>query len=131
MSSNLTPPMDLLGKMKSWTSQLTSVGNNSELSETEKKDLMQTITQSAVDAVTKSFSEVSNEVIAEIQAGGARAQRGNVALPHVKKAMVHVEGWAKRSKGVNPGAIMTELLDTLPPLQKAYELIQTDVHLRK
>ena len=120
----LSPPKDLIDKMSSWTTQLRLVGDNEQLTESAKRDLMQTIVQAAVDAVTKSFSEVSDAVLTEIKAGGQRARNGNLALPHVKVAMKHVEVWATLAKSsVNPGVVMSELLDTILPLQKAYTSI--------
>ena len=120
----LSPPNDLIDKMSSWTTQLSVVGDNEKLTETEKRDLMQTIVQAAVDAVTKSFSEVSDAVLTEIRAGGYRATKGNAGLTHVKIAMKHVEIWAAMAKSsVNPGVIMSELLNTIIPLQKAYASI--------
>ncbi|MDN5929976.1 MAG: hypothetical protein L0I24_02710 [Pseudonocardia sp.] len=109
--------------MSSWTTQLRVVGDNDQLSHDEKRDLMQTIVQAAIDAVTASFSAVSGAVISEMQAGGMRAARGKKALVHVQEAMTYVESWARKSGNAKPAVIMTELLDTILPLQKAYSSI--------
>ena len=119
----INPPIQLVNKISGWTSQLTTVSQNTEISTEDKRDLMQTIVQSAVDAVTRSFSEVGDSVVAEASAGGRRGDRGQEALPYLRRAMRCVERWTAMSKNASPGEIMTELLETLPPLQSAYDCI--------
>jgi len=70
---------------------------------------LQQAVQSKLDAVTRKLGLVGEIVTGSIRAGGNRATRGQLGLPHLEDAMAVLSVVSRNNKGRNPDEYIQEI----------------------
>jgi hypothetical protein len=120
------PVVETLAFLQEQTDELARAMVDESPSREVRQARSQEVVQRSVDSVTKLFGDLSDEIMKEASGEGVNQMAGIRALSHLREAVPIMEKWVKNSKGRNPADMMKELLDTLPPLHRAYVALHGD-----